>query len=660
MASEKSGSAGAMYFDIGLNWEDLTGQLEDLQDQMGSAMNGDPVDKLNGKIDDTVDTTKKLNKELKGAKNGMDDAADGAENFASAAESVGKALAAAFEIKMIIDFSKACLDATNTQQTAEVKLVSTMRQRMNATKEEIQSVKDLASEMQKVGVVGDEVTLAGAAQLATFTDSIEAMETILPEMADVAAAVSNGEAVTADKMIDAAKKFGKAMSTGSLSELEEYGIVVTNAELASWERLTDEEEKAAYLADLVNSRIGNMNEVMRGQFNGAFSNLMNDMGDVMEKWGRILQVGLLPAINLLDKIVVKFGEFSDKIMEFFGIEMLDDSSNSLVAGSEIISDNMATATEEAKELQKALLGFDKAYVLPDQNKETSSNAGSTYNYYTTNNNNSSRNNITTATTTDTAEDGEKSYGERLWNTATEVADAAGNAFDRACETIRDKIADTAFVEWWMEKVDPTWMKFKDYLKTDFIGDFVTNIEECGDTVVRMLEDPTYWTEIGEAFGEVFEWLGNEIGGKVSSFFDGIQEWWDRKTGQNRAKGNRDKRAQDGDIETNSGYERSLGQKIWDTVTWWPHFAEGGFVQANTPTLAVIGDNRTQGEYVLPENKLKALMQGAGSSQDTAVLNEILQAVKSMRLTANVDANSLARLVVKIIRDEERSTGRSLI
>lgn len=42
----------------------------------------------------------------------------------------------------------------------------------------------------------------------------------------------------------------------------------------------------------------------------------------------------------------------------------------------------------------------------------------------------------------------------------------------------------------------------------------------------------------------------------------------------------------------------------------PKLAEGGFVKANQPRLAVIGDNKTQGEIVAPEGKLLSIMTQA--------------------------------------------------
>lgn len=42
----------------------------------------------------------------------------------------------------------------------------------------------------------------------------------------------------------------------------------------------------------------------------------------------------------------------------------------------------------------------------------------------------------------------------------------------------------------------------------------------------------------------------------------------------------------------------------------PHLAEGGFVKPNTPQLAMIGDNKHQGEVVAPEDKLKEMAMEA--------------------------------------------------
>lgn len=60
----------------------------------------------------------------------------------------------------------------------------------------------------------------------------------------------------------------------------------------------------------------------------------------------------------------------------------------------------------------------------------------------------------------------------------------------------------------------------------------------------------------------------------------------------------------------------------------PHLAQGGYVKPNTPQLAMIGDNRHQGEVVAPEDKLKQMAYEAaqavsGNSVSRAELETII-------------------------------------
>ena len=69
----------------------------------------------------------------------------------------------------------------------ETKLETVMRQRMNASKEDIQYLKDLASAQQKVGIYGDEMILKGAQELATFATTKESVATLIPAMNNLVA-----------------------------------------------------------------------------------------------------------------------------------------------------------------------------------------------------------------------------------------------------------------------------------------------------------------------------------------------------------------------------------------------------------------------------------------------------------------------------------------
>lgn len=94
----------------------------------------------------------------------------------------------------------------------------------------------------------------------------------------------------------------------------------------------------------------------------------------------------------------------------------------------------------------------------------------------------------------------------------------------------------------------------------------------------------------------------------------------------------------------------------------PHLAQGGYVKANTPQLAMIGDNKRYGEIVTPENKMFEIMmnalrtyggQNAGNDDIqilVSILYEILEAIHNLHLV--VDGDSLNEDNRK--RDKERA------
>mgnify|MGYP006988959915 CR=1 FL=1 len=78
--------------------------------------------------------------------------------------------------------------AANAMQVeAETKLANNMRNTMGAREEEIQSIKDLCTAQQQLGVIGDEVQLAGAQELATYLEKKASLEKLIPVMNDMVA-----------------------------------------------------------------------------------------------------------------------------------------------------------------------------------------------------------------------------------------------------------------------------------------------------------------------------------------------------------------------------------------------------------------------------------------------------------------------------------------
>ena len=95
----------------------------------------------------------------------------------------------------------------------------------------------------------------------------------------------------------------------------------------------------------------------------------------------------------------------------------------------------------------------------------------------------------------------------------------------------------------------------------------------------------------------------------------------------------------------------------------PFFAQGGFVRANTPQLAVIGDNRHEGEYVAPESKLAAMAQSAarqaagGSSQQTETLLRAILSELQNTPRYSIDEESLRKYCIRKTNANTKATGR---
>lgn len=113
----------------------------------------------------------------------------------------------------------------------------------------------------------------------------------------------------------------------------------------------------------------------------------------------------------------------------------------------------------------------------------------------------------------------------------------------------------------------------------------------------------------------------------------------------------------------TGYP-SLGFNIprW-TAPQIPYLAQGGFVKANTPQLAMIGDNRHQGEVVAPENKLQDMVdtavRTAGANRNNDDLVRILKQILAYLIDLDVvrlDQESLRKYFISQTNKNTKSNG----
>src|SRR5574344_2070049 len=169
------------------------------------------------------------------------------------------------------------------------KLATVMRQRMSATDAEIESIKKLASEQQKLGIIGDETQLAGAQQVATFLKEKQSLETLLPAMNNLLAQQKGLNATTEDAR-NIGNLMGKVMQ-GQTAALTRVGITFTEAEEAALKYGT-ESERAAVLAQVITNNVGQMNAELAKTDPGKQKQLENALGDIKEQIGGLVNGAL--------------------------------------------------------------------------------------------------------------------------------------------------------------------------------------------------------------------------------------------------------------------------------------------------------------------------------------------------------------------------------
>jgi len=313
---------------------------------------------------------------------------------------MAKLVAVAFSVTKIVQFSKACVEAANTQALAEKKLETVMRQRMKSTNESIQAIKNYAAELQKTGVVGDEVALSGAQQLATFLNNEKALKSLLPAMENLAVQ-QNGVNVTSENMVSIANMFGKAMQ-GQTTALSRVGITFSEAEENAI-KYGNELERAQALAKVITNNVGNMNQILAQTPAGRIQQLKNNFGDLKEQVGSGLLVAISPVVQWLNVIVSKLqtaivyvGAFANAFGKALGISSglsqtktntsgiasdLSDASSSasdLASSTSGANNNLSKAQKTASKLKRTLMGFDQITKLSDvESSDTSTPSTST-------------------------------------------------------------------------------------------------------------------------------------------------------------------------------------------------------------------------------------------------------------------------------------------
>jgi hypothetical protein len=188
-------------------------------------------------------------------------------------------LALAKSVLAVRDMEEAYTD----QVEAVAKLEAVFKSTGKATDEQVASLQSYAAELQKVGVVGDEVSIAGMQQLATFNVTSDTVETLSAGMMDLVAQ-QKGMNATQEDAVNISNMVGKAMM-GQVGSLSRVGITFSDAQ-AEVLKYGSESEKAAVMAQVLQQNVGGVNAALAATDAGQVQQVKNTIGDLHETLGQ--------------------------------------------------------------------------------------------------------------------------------------------------------------------------------------------------------------------------------------------------------------------------------------------------------------------------------------------------------------------------------------
>ncbi len=224
--------------------------------------------------------------------------------------------------KSILDFAEDAEKAFKVQKSAEKSINDALYSNMTARGEsqknidnEVKAYKSLASELQNVGVIGDEVTLSGMGimtQMGLTTQQVKDMTPLLQDLA----VKQNGLNVSTDEYKQISQSVANMVNMGKLT-LQNYGIQVSDVERKQFKSMSQSERYAFIMRKLKNSVAG-ANEEMAKTSGGKIQQMNNALGDCEERIGAIVTRIKLGIASFALPIVENFTGAFQELMDILG------------------------------------------------------------------------------------------------------------------------------------------------------------------------------------------------------------------------------------------------------------------------------------------------------------------------------------------------------
>lgn len=230
----------------------------------------------------------------------------------------------------------------------------------------------------------------------------------------------------------------------------------------------------------------------------------------------------------------------------------------------------------------------------------------------------------------------KGFFEGIWNSIKDIVNGSIEAIKNVINNVLNTISSIWNSIWTgiSNFVSNIWNGIKNIFSG--VGNWFTNIfQQAYNGITRVFSNigsffSNIWNSIKNTFSSLGTSIGNAISGAVKSGINGVISLIENTINSaiNLING--------GISLINNIPGVNIG-KIGRLSL--PRLAEGGYVKANTPQLAMIGDNRHQGEIVAPEDKLEEIYRKVLKEQGMGNDSKVIELLKTIiELLRNIDFN----------------------
>ncbi len=584
---------------------------------------------------------KQLNSKIKSSENA----------FSSSFKKIGGFIAGAFAVKQVTSFTKECISSASKVQSAFTGLNSIVQ----GTGNSFSQAQDFIKKYTADGLVSIEETATAYKNLLSRGYNTKQIEDTLTRLKDSAAF---GRQASYD--------LGEAVVTATEGLKNENSILVDNAGVTKnvakmWEEyaksigksstnLTQAEKIQAEYNGIMNEtrfQVGDAANYTK-TFSGQMQQLKFNFNQMTVAIGKVvtpIAQLFIPIINSAINVITKLFEKLQVVMSAFGLKMPDvvSKTTSSISGIGVSSKKSAKdAVASVKKINRAFSNLDEINVLKtkdntsgNDNNGANSNMGSS---------SSTVKPIIDSNGSISVLDKIKSKIESIWTkcvilknnigefvaktielfqsiwdnvlgpivipffetlswlwdehiskTIEKVGEFVGSLVNGALEIYNKLVQPT--VVWLLDELSPAWA-FLSTLVIGILGSVVATVSDSIGSIIGILDGiidfitgaftgnwKKAWNGVKDIFKNVVDGLVGIFKFPINLIIDGINSFI---AGLNKIK--------------IPDWVPAVGGKGIN-IHKIPKLAQGGYVKANNPQLAIVGDNKREGEITAPESKI---------------------------------------------------------